>query len=237
MEWFAENCMICSKPLEYFETAQTMNCSICGIQRSTNAACEDGHFVCDSCHSNKGWSSITFNTSKTSSLNPIKTATDIMRNQAINMHGPEHHYLVVASLLAAYRNAGGKIDWGTALPSARQRAENVPGGICGLWGSCGAGIAIGIFVSIITGATPLSEEEWSWANQSTSRALAVISEHGGPRCCKRNSYLAIQQAVILVKEKFDIHMELPERVTCEFSPRNKQCRKDRCQFYVNEIMI
>ena len=234
MERFSENCMVCGKSLVYYDTAQINKCYICGTSGSTNATCEDGHYVCDACHSEKGVLLISFEAGKTSSKNPIYIATGIMKNEEINMHGPEHHFLVAASLLAAYKNAGGQIDLDSAIQSALQRAKNVPGGICGLWGSCGAGIATGIFISIITGATPLSENEWSLANQMTSRSLATISENGGPRCCKRNSTFAIHQAVIFVKEKFGVKMELPEYIACEFSDRNKQCRKNKCLYYTEE---
>ena len=192
--------------------------------------CEDGHFVCDACHAEKGVLAVTIHMKGTSSKNPIEIATAIMKNSSINMHGPEHHYLVPASLLTAYKNAGGEICLDTALQTARQRSQKVPGGTCGLWGSCGAGIATGIFISIITGATPLSEKEWSLANLMTSKSLAIISENGGPRCCKRNTYLAIFQSVAFVKEYFGIAMELPERAVCEFSHRNKQCKGKDCLF-------
>ena len=234
MEQFTENCMVCGKPLVYFETARTKNCYICGASVGTNAACEDGHYICDTCHSEKGILLITFETGNTSSRNPIKIAADIMKNKEINMHGPEHHYLVVASLLASYENAGGTVDLKSALQAARQRSKNVPGGICGLWGSCGAGIASGIFISIITGATPLSEQEWSLANQMTSRSLLIISENGGPRCCKRNSNLAIFEAASFVREHFGIAMELPDHVICEFSHRNSQCRGSACLYFASE---
>ena len=118
-----------------------------------------------------------------------------------------------------------------ALQNAWQRAKNVPGGVCGLWGSCGAGIATGIFISIITGATPLSIAEWSLANQMTAQSLSAISMHGGPRCCKRNSMLAIHQAAALTKAAFGIAMDLPEQVKCEFFHRNGQCREHDCLYY------
>ena len=230
MELFTENCMVCGKPLAYYDTVQIKNCYICGSEYSADAGCEGGHYICDDCHSEKGILLITFETVKTSNQNPVKISTDIMKNKVINMHGPEHHYLVAASLLAAYKNSGGAIDLESALKSALKRAKNVPGGICGLWGSCGAGIAAGIFVSIITGANPLSEREWSLANLMTSRALSVISENGGPRCCKRNSSLAIYQSVAFAEENFGITMELPEHFVCEFSHRNSQCRGTRCLY-------
>ena len=233
MKRFSEDCALCGKPLIYFEAAQTKICYFCGASCRTNAACEDGHYICDICHSEKGVPTITLAAGRSESKNPIEIATAIMNDNALSMHGPEHHYLAAASLLAAYKNAGGSIDLAIALCSAQQRAENVPGGICGIWGSCGAGIATGIFISIITDATPLSEREWSMANRMTSCSLAVIAQNGGPRCCKRNTYLAICQAVAFTKESLGVTMELPARIECLFSHRNAQCRKGDCLYYTS----
>lgn len=230
MKTYTEGCFICGEPLIYFETAKQLPCYICGTEHSTNASCEDGHYVCDSCHAEKGFIFITHYASQTTSKNPVVIATEMMQNPHINMHGPEHHYLVAAALLAAYKNVGGQIDLQKALQSALQRAKRVPGGICGMWGSCGAGIATGIFVSVITGATPLSEAEWSLANHITSRGLAAIAANGGPRCCKRNTYLAITQAVEFVKEQFNLEMKVLEQITCQFASRNKQCRLEKCLY-------
>ena len=68
--------------------------------------------------------------------------------------------LVGSALLAAYKNAGGELDLDAALEEMRNRGAQVPGGICGLWGTCGAAVSTGIFVSLITGASPLSGKEW-----------------------------------------------------------------------------
>jgi len=230
MKIYTEGCLMCGKSLTYFDIIKRVPCYICGTEHSTNVSCEDGHYICDSCHVQQGIVFITQYVSETQSKNPISIASEIMENPYINMHGPEHHYLIAASLLTAYKNAGGQVDFVKALQSTSERAKNVPGGICGIWGSCGAGIATGIFISIITGASPISEIEWSLANQMTSRSLTVISANGGPRCCKRNTYLAITQAVLFVNEQFNIIMELPEKVICQFSHRNKQCRSEKCRY-------
>lgn len=230
MNVHSEGCLICGKPLIYFKEMRPLPCQGCGMIHGTNATCEEGHFVCDSCHSEPGLVFISQCVHTTESKNPISIATEIMDNASVNMHGPEHHCLIPAALLAAYKNAGGNIDLDKAWQSARQRAKNVPGGVCGMWGSCGAGIATGIFISVITGASPLSEVEWSLANQMTSRSLAVISANGGPRCCKRNTYLAITQAIDFVKEQFNIVMEL-SKIDCQFSNRNNECRKEKCLYH------
>ncbi|MBQ5390561.1 MAG: alanine:cation symporter family protein, partial [Clostridia bacterium] len=56
---------------------------------------------------------------------------------------------VGAALLAAYKNSGGEVDLENALMEMYNRGKQVPGGICGLWGSCGAAVSSGIFISII----------------------------------------------------------------------------------------
>lgn len=58
--------------------------------------------------------------------------------------------MVGAALLTAYRNAGGKIDLKRALSEMVSRGKEIPGGSCGFWGACGAGISAGIYLSIVT---------------------------------------------------------------------------------------
>ena len=146
------------------------------------------------------------------------------------MHGPEHHIMVGSALLTAYKNAGGKIDLEKSLTEMQARAKKVPGGVCGFWGACGAGISAGMFISIITGSTPLANEEWGLSNQMTSKALGSIGKIGGPRCCKRDSFTAITEAVKFVKENLGIEMET-EKPVCTHFEKNNQCIKERCPYY------
>ena len=75
------------------------------------------------------------------------------------MHGPEHHFLIPAVLLSAFYNVSGEPgEKEKKIKQARKRAENVLGGFCGFYGDCGAAVGTGIFVSVITGATPLSQK-------------------------------------------------------------------------------
>ena len=164
------------------------------------------------------------------SKDPIMILDKLMDQPFCHMHGPEHHVLVGASLLTAYRNAGGAIDLYSALTEMIGRGKNVPGGVCGYWGACGAGISSGIFISIITKSTPLTNDPFGLANMMTSESLGRIGKVGGPRCCKRNSYLSILAAVDYVKEHFDIEMEKHD-FTCPHPSRNNQCIRRRCPFY------
>ena len=137
--------------------------------------------------------------------------------------------MVGAALLTAYKNAGGNIDLPKALTEMKNRGGSVPGGACGFWGACGAGISTGMFVSIISGSTPLSGEPFGLSNRMTAKSLDAIGSVGGPRCCKRDSYLSIVQAVDFVREHLGVEMELGE-IVCNFSHSNNQCIGKRCPF-------
>ena len=224
-----EECLICKSPLEYLESGTSMECAICHREFSSRARCINGHFVCDECHS-QGLNALVGICMGETSKDPIMILDKLMDQPFCHMHGPEHHVLVGASLLTAYRNAGGAIDLYSALTEMIGRGKNVPGGVCGYWGACGAGISSGIFISIITKSTPLTNDPFGLANMMTSESLGRIGKVGGPRCCKRNSYLSILAAVDYVKEHFDIEMEKHD-FTCPHPSRNNQCIRRRCPFY------
>ena len=163
------------------------------------------------------------------SKNPIEIIEKMMAMPFCHMHGPEHHVMVGAALLTAYRNAGGELDLPSALTEMLSRGRSVPGGACGFWGACGAGISSGMFVSILSRSTPLSIEPFALAHRMTARSLAAIGEIGGPRCCKRDSFLSILCAIDFVKEQFGVEMEKPE-VLCTHAAQNNQCIGKRCPF-------
>lgn len=225
-----EECLICNSPLEYLSKNVEMECYICKKVENSKSRCVNGHYVCNDCHM-KGLSNIIDICLNETSTNPIKILNKIMHEDFCHMHGPEHHSIVGACLLTAYYNAGGRINLEKSLLELLNRAREVPGGICGYWGACGAGISSGIFVSIISKSTPLSLKPFSLSNKMTSNALNSISEHGGPRCCKRDSYLSILSAIDFVKENFDLILEKEENIVCSFSEYNNQCIMDECPFY------
>ncbi|MBR4990005.1 MAG: SAM-dependent methyltransferase [Oscillospiraceae bacterium] len=224
-----EECLICNALLEYLEEDILMECAICHRQEYSKTRCVNGHYVCSECHT-KGMDSIIGFCLRTDSKNPIEIIEAMMSMPFCHMHGPEHHVMVGAALLTAYHNAGGDIDLSKALSEMYARGKQVPGGVCGFWGACGAGISTGIYMSILTKANPLAGEAWSLSNAMTSRALGRISRHGGPRCCKRDSYLAILEAVEFTKEHFGIEMERAD-VTCSRAHLNNQCLKGNCPFH------
>ncbi len=222
-------CLLCKAPLEYLVRDTLMECAVCRRQEMSKTRCVNGHYVCNACHS-KGAEVILSLCLEQQSKNPVVVLEKLMSAPFCHMHGPEHHVLVGAALLTAYANSGGATHLREALLEMLNRGGQVPGGVCGFWGACGAGISAGMLVSVVTGATPLAGAAFGLANQMTSRALAAIGEIGGPRCCKRDSYLSIREAVAFVREKLGVRMELDETV-CGHSAHNNQCIGRRCPFF------
>lgn len=223
-----EECLICKSALEYLNEDMEMECVICHKKENSKTRCIKGHYVCNECHMH-GIDSVFGVCLSDTSKNPIEILNRLMNLPFCHMHGPEHHIMVGAALLTAYKNAGGSIDLEKSLLEMQNRGKNVPGGACGFWGACGAGISSGMFISIITASTPLMTEPFGLSNKMTAKALNAIGEVGGPRCCKRDSYLSILQAVDFVKENMGIEME-KQTILCDFSSQNNQCIGKRCPF-------
>ncbi len=164
--------------------------------------------------------------------NPVRIFKHIAAKDYMSIHGPEHHILDGASLLVAYKNAGGNIDLNEALPRLMAEGLKMPGAMCGLWGVCGAVTSIGAALAIIDGTGPLSSDgTWGCHMQYTSAAIQELGVINGPRCCKRDAMVAFKNAVDYVNRHHDVQLEY-EHLKCEFSGRNEQCLKERCPYYL-----
>lgn len=168
---------------------------------------------------------------KEKSIDPSEIFRNIVSKEYMNIHGPEHHILAGASILVAYKNAGGEIDIDCALEKLMAEGLRMPGAMCGLWGVCGATTSIGAALAIIDGTGPLSVDG-SWGNhmEFTSNAVAEMGKINGPRCCKRDAMISFGKAVDYMNEHYDAVLAYnPSR--CEYSSMNQQCIKERCPYY------
>lgn len=226
----SEGCLICGEELVYSEKKEKAVCSVCGKDFISDVRCPKGHFVCDRCHEAPAKVVIVEICLGSEIRDPIELAIGIMKDPSVNMHGPEHHLLVGCVLATAYHNCGGDIDLPAAIIRICDRMSAVPGGVCGNYGCCGSAVSAGTFISVLTGATPLTEGSWGMSNLMTSKCLAAIAEVGGPRCCKRDSFLTLMTASKFITEKLGVEMKC-EVPTCTFHERNRQCLGKRCPFH------
>jgi hypothetical protein len=156
----------------------------------------------------------------------------LMLNPAVKMHGPEHHFLVPAVIISAYCSSIGKVEGKSEMIlQARKRSADVKGGFCGFHGTCGAAMGAGIACSLITGATPLSHDEWRLSNLMTATCLTAIANAGGPRCCKRDVFLAIQNAVEFLNRNLTAKISVSDDPVCVFNHLNRECINSACRYY------
>ena len=175
-----KNCAVCGKPLIYFEEEKLLECRLCHKLKPANAACEDGHFICDECHAGGG-AEIMDALLRSDEKDPVALFLRLCGREEVHLHGPEHHSIVPCVLLTAYRNCGGRIDLERSLREAWKRGQKIAGGSCGFLGTCGAAAGAGIFASIVSGATPMTPEKWGIPQRLAARCLEKNAETGGPR--------------------------------------------------------
>ncbi len=224
-----ENCGICGKPLVYGTEQAAKCCNFCGNDFPGLIYCPEGHYVCDACHSRGALDILRDVLNSTKSADPIEILEKVMAHPSVPMHGPEHHAMVPAIIVTAVKNAGYPIPEG-AVEKAIERGAKVPGGWCGFYGACGAGIGLGIAVSVLAGATPLTGKTRGLANEATSFALGKMVD-GGTRCCKRATRKALEVAVEFLKTRMNIVLPLSQRPKCNYVKRNKECIKEACPYY------
>lgn len=168
------------------------------------------------------------------SCSPTEIFVHIASRGYMNMHGPEHHILDGACILAAYKNAGGQLDLDAALEKLRYEGLRMPGAMCGLWGICGAITSIGAALAIIDGTGPLSTDG-TWGNHMafTAAAIGELGEINGPRCCKRDAMVAFKNAITYINAHYPVKLEWAQPV-CQYSHINAQCIHERCPFFPKE---
>ena len=117
---------------------------------------------------------------KEQGTNPVVIFKQIAKKEYVSIHGPEHHILDGASLLVAYKNAGGEIDLEQALDRLLAEGVRMPGAMCGLWGN---------------------------HMQFTSKAIGELGTINGPRCCKRDAMIAFKNGIDYVNAHYGVTLQ------------------------------
>jgi hypothetical protein len=146
------------------------------------------------------------------------------------VHGPEHHSLVPAAILTALRNTGNDVT-DEQIVTAIERGQTIAGGSCAFLGACGAAIGVGIAFSLLTAANPYDGDKRQAAQRATQRALEEVASYNAPRCCQRDSWLALQAAARILKEKLGKSLMVKHQIECDQSSKNKECISNRCPLW------
>ena len=226
---YKEQCGVCNAPLTYQPEAVSLQCTTCGTTHDTNIFCPEKHYICDACHKRETVAVLREVVETSRSRDPVEMFEAVVSHPSVPMHGPEHHAIVPAVIIAAVRNAGYSVPR-KAIEQAITRGSKVPGGWCGLHGACGAAIGAGTAMSVLTEATPLTGRDRSLAMEATSLALdRMLDEH--PRCCKRAGRKALEAAIDFLRDRMGITLEAGESLPCRYPDRNKECVKTECAYY------
>ena len=223
------NCMVCGSELRYLTRDQETACYYCGTVKAANALCENGHFVCDACHQQKGMAAIRKICTETSEQDMIALLKKIRAHPDIPVHGPEHHAIMPGIILATYKNRGAKISNKDILTGI-ERGSKVPGGACGFWGSCGAAIGAGIAMAVLHKATPLTPRPRQTAMEVTAAVLTEIAKVTAGRCCQRETVTGLKVLAQLSRE-WPITLLADDTVACDQYLTNRECVRKQCPLW------
>ena len=163
---------------------------------------------------------------------PAELLEKLMAAPQCDAFGPVHHYLAGASLLACANVARGSGDLSRQLEELSARSSAVPGGSCARWGICGAAASCGMALAIVLENAPLKREGWSEGQEMVADLLGRIARSGAPRCCKRDSRIAVRGATPWFNRILDIDLELPsDDPRCRVSAKNAVCLGGSCPYF------
>ncbi len=231
---FRSGCMVCGTPLTYLSEEKPLRCVYCARVLPANAVCENGHFVCDACHSEDALTVIEHICLHTDETDMIRLLADIRRHPAIPLNGPEHHALVPGIILATYANLGGSVA-PERIKTGIHRGSTVTGGYCAFMGVCGAAVGVGIAFSLILDGNPMKASERQIIQDATRKVLEDIASLKAGRCCQRDSWLALKKAAILSKSILPLPLRADAKLICHQQARNTVCIGRECPLLQQQI--
>ena len=133
-------------------------------------------------------------------------------------------------ILSTYRNLGGNIS-DEQIRAGIKRGAKLPGGACGFLGVCGAAMGVGTAFSIILQSTPMQAAARRLSQQATHACLGRILKFEAARCCQREAWLCLEEAVELSKDILPLSLTAGPTPACGQSRQNPTCIKEACPLY------
>ncbi|NLI12094.1 MAG: hypothetical protein GX425_05610 [Peptococcaceae bacterium] len=234
------NCMHCGAKLIYKSAPELMTCVYCEKEQPAAVFCVNGHFICEECHGSEIQAVIEEFLLQTSSADPLATAELLLAHPKMPFLGREHHPVVAGSILAALKNHGqfqvrGKLKTiaDEEIKEGIRRMWQIPSCSCAFQGACGAGLGVGAAFSVIYEATCAKDVERTLQMRAANAVLEAIANLGGPGCCKQSVRTALEVAVELLKEHFNVILPVKRSGDCRFPPQNSHgCKGVRCRYSI-----
>lgn len=205
-------------------------CTYCGREEPTDWTCPGGHYTCEACRTASPEEVIERTCLHSAARNPLTLAELLLQHPAFHAYGEEHHSLAAPILLAVLRNRGVSGATDAGIGTAIRRLQGIPISVCGTRGDCGAAASAGTVLSILRGATPLSDGARTEGLRATAQTLLRIAEHGGPRCCKQSVFDALLCTWERLQDELSLE-PLPPPI-CAFAGKLKDCKAARCPYFV-----
>ncbi len=242
-------CPICGASLTAgIEQHPCIYCGKMSIELASELQCPNGHYVCAECRllaARELPEHLLHNTE----TKPFVLANYVMAHPAIKQeaYGPDHHWIPTAVLLLTARNSGLLEISNPKLLSAIHRASKIPMGSCYLSGICGAVAGAGTAVSVMLNVT-IHDKERSIVLEVTSKALALLAQQGGVRCCKEAVYTSIRAALDVLQSipgfietanhgKLETFFSNNEKIQCLFAKSMPDCKGSLCKYFPQNLDI
>jgi uncharacterized protein DUF5714 len=226
------SCMLCGDSLVALTEEVTTICDVCGKKSAAKYQCKSMHYICNDCLETPKNEFIKQQCLAYAGNDPVDLVVQIMNSPQIKMHGPEHHFILPAVLATCMRNhLGIKLELSDVLDKVEKRAIDETPSECDFkGGNCGSAVGAGVYLSMHLAGIKSDEEIAVMQKEITDASLKAIHDHGGPRCCKRDTYLTLDASLKYFKEKLNIELPYSE-AKCTFSLRNQTCGMEKCVYY------
>jgi MoaA/NifB/PqqE/SkfB family radical SAM enzyme/SAM-dependent methyltransferase len=224
---YRSGCMVCGGDLIYPDKELELACHYCGQTSLANSHCGKKHFVCDHCHSEDALDVMEHLCVEATETDMLEILARLRKHPSIPVHGPEHHALMPAIIVTAYRNSGGHIEK-DLIATAIRRGNQIIGGSCAFTGICGSATGVGIAFSLLLQANPVKAEQRQIIQQITQQVLADIADLKAARCCQRDCWLGLKKAAELSKKYLPIPLQADAIIGCYQQHQNKECMGMEC---------
>ena len=222
--------MVCSSELVYKATLEEATCYYCGSVSHQSVTCKEGHYVCDACHAKEALAVIEHICATSKERDMLKLFRQIREHPSIPKHGPEHHAMVPAIIVTAYKNSGGNVSE-SALKTAISRGSSIMGGACGFLGICGAASGVGIGFAILLESSSVAKKARSSAQKVTYAVLGKIAEYEAARCCHREVWTALNIASSLSETFLHVKLLAQMETKCDQKKFNQYCYGKECPIF------